>query len=300
MPRFGLVGPSYEAQSPNLDAQRTINFYVEQDESGAGNAPIALLSTPGIQSFVDLTPVIPPPVEHKNPTIVDGVGYNWDIAGGVNVGNARTNVPVLTQAIEVGDFVFVLFGGTFAATANYILSITSPMLLAGSFTQIGPTMDMGVTNGLRQRWFQVFCAKAENPVALHALLININLTSTPNSDFDYGGQIMLIRNLDALHEVVSGFSNVSPTSISDLVIADERFVLSMVQPAESALTITSNPPWFRITGSDESLSAAWRSNDGIHGDVFKAPAGSYQGQWNQLAGPYNLALITAAFSLVPV
>src|SRR6266704_3234244 len=60
-PRFGLVGPSYESQSPNLDAQATINFYVEQDESGAGNAPIALMPTPGIQSFTDLTP--PPPPE---------------------------------------------------------------------------------------------------------------------------------------------------------------------------------------------------------------------------------------------
>ena len=299
MPRFGLVGPSYEQQSPNLDAQKTVNWYVEQDESGAGNAPIALMPTPGIQSFIDLTPVVPPPVSHKKPQIIDGVGYNWDLAGGVNVGNSRTNVPVNTLAIQVGDVIILLFGGTEASTLNFITSITAPALLAGNFTQIGTTLDMGVTNS-GHRWFQAFYAKAENPVAFHSLLININLTNNPNSDFDYGGQLILMRNLDILQEVIAATSSATPADITPLTTLDERFVISLLQPAEAGVTVTSNPPWFRITGSDEGVSAAWRVNDGIHGDVFKAPAGSYDPQWNQLAGPFNVGMITAAFSLVPV
>ena len=54
MPRFGLVGPTYQSQSPNLDAQLCMNFYPELDESGAGNSPIALYPTPGTKLFSDL------------------------------------------------------------------------------------------------------------------------------------------------------------------------------------------------------------------------------------------------------
>ena len=52
--RFGFVGPSYTSQSPTLDAQLAMNLYVEQDESGAGNAPLVLYSTPGTKLCVDL------------------------------------------------------------------------------------------------------------------------------------------------------------------------------------------------------------------------------------------------------
>lgn len=55
MSRFGLVGPSYQSQSLNLDAEVCMNFYVEQDDGGSGNAPIALYPTPGLKTFVDLT-----------------------------------------------------------------------------------------------------------------------------------------------------------------------------------------------------------------------------------------------------
>lgn len=52
--RFGLVGPSYTNQALSADAQQTINWYVEVDESGAGNAPVILLPTPGLKPFVNL------------------------------------------------------------------------------------------------------------------------------------------------------------------------------------------------------------------------------------------------------
>lgn len=51
MSRMGLVGPSYASQSPNLDLEACINLYVEVDDGGAGNAPLAMYSTPGTKLF---------------------------------------------------------------------------------------------------------------------------------------------------------------------------------------------------------------------------------------------------------
>lgn len=54
MPRIGICGPSYSSQAVNADAQMTMNFYPEFDESGAGNAPILMYPTPGLAEFVNL------------------------------------------------------------------------------------------------------------------------------------------------------------------------------------------------------------------------------------------------------
>ena len=54
-----FVGPTYTSRSMTLDAQRCINFYVEEDEGGGGKAPAALYPTPGlIERYVlPLSPV---------------------------------------------------------------------------------------------------------------------------------------------------------------------------------------------------------------------------------------------------
>lgn len=57
MPRFGFVGASYKSQSLNADAQTTMNWYPEIDESQAGNAPIVMYPTPGLEEFAELVPV---------------------------------------------------------------------------------------------------------------------------------------------------------------------------------------------------------------------------------------------------
>ena len=54
MSRFGFVGPSYASQSLNADAQRTLNWYVEQIESGQGKSAMALYPTPGLAVFCPL------------------------------------------------------------------------------------------------------------------------------------------------------------------------------------------------------------------------------------------------------
>src|ERR1700739_4545271 len=51
MARFGLVGPTYALQSVNADCQRSINWYVENVESGDGKSARILLPTPGLSVF---------------------------------------------------------------------------------------------------------------------------------------------------------------------------------------------------------------------------------------------------------
>lgn len=48
MARFGFIGPSYASQSPNADAERTMNFYTEVIESQQGKSAMALYPTPGL------------------------------------------------------------------------------------------------------------------------------------------------------------------------------------------------------------------------------------------------------------
>lgn len=50
-----LIGSSYESQSPNADAQLTMNWYQEFIESGDGNSKAALYPTPGLKLLLDLS-----------------------------------------------------------------------------------------------------------------------------------------------------------------------------------------------------------------------------------------------------
>lgn len=90
MPRFGLCAPAYQSQSVNADAQALVNLYVEQDESGAGNAPLVLYPTPGTETFVDLGRTITPEV--------DGLGA-FDKAGSASgTGNAVATGSLLPSS----------------------------------------------------------------------------------------------------------------------------------------------------------------------------------------------------------
>ena len=50
--QFQFVGPSYQARSLNLDAQRSVNLYLEADQTGKN--PIALFGTPGTRKVLTL------------------------------------------------------------------------------------------------------------------------------------------------------------------------------------------------------------------------------------------------------
>jgi hypothetical protein len=118
--RFGLVGPTYQAQSPNLDAQFTMNLYVEADESGAGNAPIALFRTPGTKTFVNLARAISP--------ATNGIGA-IDGTPKQNAGVGTTvSTPTATPSNSQDLALFIVAAPTSAGT------ITP----GGSFAGFGP------------------------------------------------------------------------------------------------------------------------------------------------------------------
>lgn len=54
MSRFGFCGPTYAVASLNADAQRCINWYVENNESGEGKSSRILLPTPGLSIFANI------------------------------------------------------------------------------------------------------------------------------------------------------------------------------------------------------------------------------------------------------
>lgn len=81
----GFVGGSYTSQSPNADAQRTMNWYLEKIESGEGKFRQALYPTPGLKVF-------------SVPTAAQQVGIS-----GVAVSRAGDTSDALTT-LEVKDY----------------------------------------------------------------------------------------------------------------------------------------------------------------------------------------------------
>lgn len=54
MARFGFCGPSYPSYSPNVDAERCINYYPENVE-GNGKTAVAMYPRPGLKTFATIT-----------------------------------------------------------------------------------------------------------------------------------------------------------------------------------------------------------------------------------------------------
>lgn len=54
MARFGFCNGTYQSISPVIDAEFTMNFYLEQPESSGARTSMALIGTPGLSLFTDL------------------------------------------------------------------------------------------------------------------------------------------------------------------------------------------------------------------------------------------------------
>ena len=134
MTRFGLVGPSYASQSVNLDAQLTMNWYPEVDESGAGNAPIAMYPVAGTKTFVNLARTITPQV--------DGIGAFDQFTHGNGTGTAVTTpsaIPSSSPELAILLPAFPSSGGTFTPGAgwNLFASIAYDQAVTGSISGSG-------------------------------------------------------------------------------------------------------------------------------------------------------------------
>ena len=71
--RIPFVGPSYQARSTNVDAQRTLNCFVEMDNASP-RAPLALYGTPGLRKVLTLATY---PVR----AAIAENGYAWIVSG---------------------------------------------------------------------------------------------------------------------------------------------------------------------------------------------------------------------------
>ena len=54
MAEFPFLGGSFNGRSSSFDAQRTVNLYLEQSESGTSRSPAMLIGTPGLAPWLDL------------------------------------------------------------------------------------------------------------------------------------------------------------------------------------------------------------------------------------------------------
>jgi hypothetical protein len=159
MPRFGLVGPSYTSQSLNADAQLCMNWYVEQIESGAGNAPVAMYPTPGTVTFVNLARTISPTVDGIG-SFVASVAAKGTVTGTghISTGSLTPSTPpefaVFGEANDGGvpftvDAGWTTFGGqSYQQEANAAIAGGGTLSSVGSsdwvaalmlFNQVGAT-----------------------------------------------------------------------------------------------------------------------------------------------------------------
>ena len=114
MSRFGFCGPSYTSQSPNVSADRTMNWYHEQIESPNAKSPASLYPTPGLVVFANLGAVPVYALEYFIGRLFAISGSNlWELfPDGSSV--SRGTIPV-----PGGGFVSTAPGG--AAGAEQIL-----------------------------------------------------------------------------------------------------------------------------------------------------------------------------------
>lgn len=137
--RFGFVGPSYQSQAVTADNQACINLYLEQDESGAGNAPVVLYSTPGTKTFAALIAGVAPTFPDV-PTVDKAVTTGGDGTG--------TVVSVAATPVTTNEWAFLAYN-----LLNSSLNTPTP----GSWTALTAT---GLTNAY---YLQLAAATAINP-----------------------------------------------------------------------------------------------------------------------------------------
>jgi hypothetical protein len=142
---FNFCGPAYESQSPNADAQRLVNFYLEAIESGTGKNRFILAYTPGLSVFATL-----PETNVRAQETING--RHFAIGGSrfceISAAGAVTNYGAvendgLPAYIKAGQgYIAIASGGkaySFNLTTNVLAEIdtTTGAALQGAVSQVG-------------------------------------------------------------------------------------------------------------------------------------------------------------------
>lgn len=274
MPRFGLVGPSYTDQAVNADAQMTMNLYPEVIESGAGNAPIILLPTPGLQSFATITPPAPLTVAINNTS--NSVFGSW------STGQSTYTITVTpsSDAINVGDVAFVM------AVTN---CNPSPAGLTNGVT--------GITDNKGNTWTKIGSTQSPIVDPYTHYIVNI-FYARMGTAIPSVGTLVLTATLDQPSNVTSitnqpGFMNV--TNITSTPMGSPIQVLvSTANPSAGPIITTSPAALFSFltgwsSGTPQAIPSGW-SNTNITATLFSEPGwgaawiqentlGSYSSAW---------------------
>jgi len=130
MKGFGFCGPTYTAQSPNIDDEDAMNCYCEQSGSPNAKTPIALLHTPGKKVFANIAgeAAIPGEFTVNGRTFVAAKNlYELTASGAVidrgSIGATPVTPTMLTAnqtqlvVLNNGNFYVLTFEGAITAAA---------------------------------------------------------------------------------------------------------------------------------------------------------------------------------------
>lgn len=140
-PRFGIVGPSYTSQSVNADAQQTMNWYPEQIESGAGNAPIVLYPTPGLKVFANLTASLALTKTHSGTWTQGQNGKTYTVTV-TNNGPVDTFGTVTVTETAPSGLTFVSLSGSGWTIASNVATRTDPLAPGDSYPALTVTVNV--------------------------------------------------------------------------------------------------------------------------------------------------------------
>lgn len=145
----GFCGPAYRSQSPNVDAEKLINFYLEQTESPYGKAQYAMYPTPGfaVAYLLPQSPIRGMLTQNGRTFAVGGTGLYELNSNGTSTLRSTTamlqdmNPATLSTNGPAGHQVFTTSGGhgyiydlnSNAWTADVVIGATFGGFLDGYF-----------------------------------------------------------------------------------------------------------------------------------------------------------------------
>jgi hypothetical protein len=146
LPPFGFCGPSYQAQSPIIDAEIAMNCYCEKSESEGAATPMALLHTPGRKKFATLPEGSVPGGFTVNGRTFFASSSLWEL----NASGAQTNrgslgaAPTRPTMITANETqLVVLNNGNL-----FVLTLATNVFAAVNMAQFnGPVSQIGFSDG---------------------------------------------------------------------------------------------------------------------------------------------------------
>ena len=298
MAKFALIGPSYTSQSVNADCQSTINLYPEVIESGAGNSQIVLYPSPGLKSFVDLTPIVPPPPVaprfYQTETIFQNTGSN---VGNNHISSFVPGLGTGGETIEVGDTVILAFYCFLnnGATPNYptAVAFSKTAVNFATFTQIGTIVPFGVaaSRGI----LAVFTGKALIPVSgTDSLDFTYTFNANANNT-DWQSNWSCFKHVGLIDQHSSqAFLGATSFAAPALPLTQTSFVLSYIYPQLNAASVTTASPYFKFTNNVVGCGLFYQHPPS--NDLIAAP-GVYSPTWTSVSGAQDAGVLNFNFKL---